>query len=218
MNLDQIEFGSILAYCPRGDSPREARSRQIMLMLKNDQFVRSSKFPDTPTLMMSSWIARTVREEMDKLPFGHFFQSNTVLIPTPKTSLMRPDTLWVPDRIANALKDEGIGIWVIRIKAMRKAALSQAKDRPTALDQYNSMVVDTAIARPEEILLVDDIVTRGATLLGAANRLADAYPGIRIRAFVAMRTQSKPSVFSRDYGRCIGTIKLLANGGTLRRP
>jgi hypothetical protein len=41
---------------------------------------------------------------------------------------------------------------------------------------------------PEEILPIDDIVTRGAKIIGAANKLHDAFPTAHIRAFAAMRT------------------------------
>jgi predicted amidophosphoribosyltransferase len=52
------------------------------------------------------------------------------------------------------------------------------------------MRVTGILSKPEVIVLVYDIITRGATLLGAANLLADAFPGTPIRAFAAMRTIS----------------------------
>ncbi|MDA4132801.1 MAG: phosphoribosyltransferase, partial [Thaumarchaeota archaeon] len=70
-----------------------------------------------------------------------------------------------------------------------------------------------------ELLLVDDIVTRGATLLGAANRLAEAFPDARIRGFAAMRTVSNPSDFVDAYQPCTGTIRYREmTGDSLRRP
>lgn len=50
------------------------------------------------------------------------------------------------------------------------------------------MKVKKTLFEPDEILLVDDVVTRGATLLGAANKLVDAYPNARISTFAAIRT------------------------------
>jgi phosphoribosylpyrophosphate synthetase len=70
---------------------------------------------------------------------------------------------------------------------------------------------------PKEILLVDDVVTRGATIVGAANKLHDAFPGARIRAFAAMRTISPPQTFSQIVCPCVG--KIMLNGqDTRRRP
>jgi phosphoribosylpyrophosphate synthetase len=62
-----------------------------------------------------------------------------------------------------------------------------------------------------EILLIDDIVTRGATFLGAANRLIDALPHAHIRAFAIMRTISEPSAFVHIRDPRIGTIQLRNN-------
>lgn len=90
------------------------------------------------------------------------------------------------------------------MKPIRKAALSHSPDRPTALEHFETMRVVQTISRPEEIILVDDVVTQSATLLGAANRLAHSYPDARIRAFVAMRTQSDSFSFRNDKGGCRG--------------
>lgn len=135
---------------------------------------------------------------------------------------MRPDTLWVPERIASAITKMGFGNKVIsclaRTQSVPKAVSSLAKDRPKAIDHYKSMNVTRILSNPDEIILVDDVVTRGATLLGAANLLADAFPETTIRAFAAMRTISNPDEFNRLYDPCVGTIELQNNGDTLRRP
>ena len=80
------------------------------------------------------------------------------------------------------------------------------------------MGVRRRLSKPDEIVLIDDIVTRGATLLGPANRLADVFPQTRIRAFAAMRTISNPDEFNELYDPCVGTIELRESGDTLRRP
>ena len=51
----------------------------------------------------------------------------------------------------------------------------------------------------DAITLVDDFVTQGKTLLGAASRLTEAYPGSRIRAFAFIRSISQEEV---DELRC----------------
>ena len=58
------------------------------------------------------------------------------------------------------------------------------------------MNVTRILSNPDEIILIDDVITRGATLLGAANLLADDFPETPIRAFVAMRTISNPDEFN----------------------
>jgi predicted amidophosphoribosyltransferase len=161
---------------------------------------------------VSDWIANKIQEKITELPFGHFFRPNTILVPVPKSSLMQPDTLWVPERIAKAIVAAGIGKQVdaclIRTKPVAKAASCVSSERPTAKQHYDSITVQGALSKPDEIVLIDDIVTRGATLIGCANRLADAFPECRIRAFVAMRTISNPNDFQTVYSPCIGTIDL----------
>jgi hypoxanthine phosphoribosyltransferase len=87
--------------------------------------------------------------------------------------------------------------------------MRSASDRPKALQHFESLDVRWREKnKPKEILLIDDIVTRGATLLGAANRLAAAFPDARIRAFAMMRTMSGPSNFNRITDPCTGWIEL----------
>lgn len=216
MNLSQLEFSALLSYAPRGESAEIRHSKDVMIKLKKDGFVGE------PPVLMSQWVAQTIQRSRATLPFASFFQPNTTLVPIPKSSLMQPNTLWVPLRIATALVGMGLGKEVVsslvRDKPVPKAALSMPSDRPTAIEHYDSMSVQGRLSKPEEILLVDDVITRGATILGAANRLADVFPQTRIRAFAAMRTISNPDEFDKVYVPCVGTIELWESGGTLRRP
>jgi predicted amidophosphoribosyltransferase len=135
---------------------------------------------------------------------------------------MQPNSLWVPERIATALVSEGVGKqvapYLFRSKAVPKAASSSPCERPTAEQHYESITVQGILCKPDEIVLIDDVVTRGATLLGCANRLADAFPQCRIRAFAAMRTISNSNEFENVYSPCAGAIDLVGTGDTFRRP
>ena len=217
MNLSQLEFGALLSYSPHGTTPNAIHSKGVMQALKRDQYIGNP-----PTILMSEWIAKTVKQKIAELPFECFFQPSTILVPAPKSSLMQPNTLWVPERIATALVSVGIGKQVasclIRSKAVRKAALGSPSERPTAEQHYESITVQEILCKPDEIVLIDDVVTRGATLLGCANRLADAFPQCCIRAFAAMRTISNPNEFENVYSPCTGMIDLYETGDTFRRP
>lgn len=216
MRLSQLEFSALLTYTPRGLSRLIGHSKNVMLYLKKDSYV------EDPPILMSQWVAKTILNNLATLEFASFFQPNTILVPTPKSSLMRPNTLWVPERIAKALVKVGLGKEVLsclfRRTPVPKAARSAPHMRPTTAKHYETIGIHVGLSPPDEILLVDDIVTRGATLLGAANRLADAFPNTRIRAFAAMRTISNPNEFTKLYDPCVGTITLQPAGDTLRRP
>jgi predicted amidophosphoribosyltransferase len=212
MLLHNLEFGALLSYTPRGD----IKSKDLMLLLKRDSYV------EDPPILMSQWIAKVIKQYMNTLPFATFFQTNTVLVPTPKSSLMQRETLWVPHRIATALVEVGLGKQIIpyltRTKAVPKAASSPSNKRPLPAEHYESMEVHQSLSKPNDIVLVDDIVTRGATLLGAASLLKEVFPNARIRGFAAMRTISNPIDFKNFYDPCIGTIELRDIGDTIRRP
>lgn len=216
MQLSQLEFGALLSYSPHGTNQKAAHSRDVMKALKRDQYVSK------PPILMSEWIAKTVQQKMAELPFAGFFKPNTILVPAPKSVLMKPDTLWVPQRLATALVATGIGKQVEaclkRTKPVSKAASSSPSQRPTALQHYESLSVQSTFVEPDEIILVDDVVTRGSTFIGCANRLMEAFPQSHIRAFAAMRAKSNPDEFENVYSPCIGNINLLGTGETIRRP
>ncbi len=193
-------------------------ARDVTLAIKTERVL------DRPPILASEWVARTVKQNKSSLPFVSFLTRESVLVPVPSSSLMKPDTLWVPDRIASAMVRSGIGREVVRCLsrgvAVPKSATSDAPDRPKPLRHFETMAIQEQISQPpEDILLVDDVVTRGATMWGAANRLTEAYPSARIRGFAAVRTISNPSEFEDLYRPVMGTIEFRPDSkDTLRRP
>jgi predicted amidophosphoribosyltransferase len=214
LQLSQLEFGSMYAYSPRGTSASEKSSRSVMRALKDDMYLSS------PPLLTSQYISNALLNTRKTLPFADFFEADPILVPIPNSSLMRPGTLWVSERLAKAIQKNGLGTAVIpclqRESPLRKSATSLAQNRPKAFEHYNSLGVQKMMSDPHEIILVDDIITRGATILGAANRLRSVYPNVKIRAFAAMRTISSPP-FKDYYDPCIGTITL-SGQDTFRSP
>ncbi len=81
MNLSQLEFGALLTYTPRGFTQKALHSKDVMIFLKRDQFVGN------PPILMTEWIAKKVKQQLADLPFAHFFQPNTILVPVPKEFL-----------------------------------------------------------------------------------------------------------------------------------
>ena len=218
MLLPELEYGALLSYSPHGSSTQAQRSRNLMLLLKQDG---SFQRPANPPILVSQRVAETVRQNRGM--FTSFFRSDTILVPTPKSSLMQPGTLWVSQRLATALLQCGLGKQVAqmleRVRPVPKAALSKPENRPLPQQHYDSMQVQKLLSDPSNILLVDDIITRGATLLGAASRLAEAFPRAEIRAFAAMRAITTDNEFQQVYSPTTGKIILRqAQGDTLRRP
>ena len=47
----------------------------------------------------------------------------------------------------------------------------------------------------KKIVLIDDVITRGATAIGVASRLKEVYPNADIKHFAVVRTISNPKNF-----------------------
>ncbi|MCE2505204.1 MAG: hypothetical protein J4F36_01750 [Nitrosopumilaceae archaeon] len=213
MKVSKVDFSSLLTYTPRGKDEEHFRSRSVMRDLKNDVVLPSGN-------LMSTSIANMIKRQLDRYPFSDYFNENTLLVPTPKSTKQQKDELWVPQRIVLAMANNGLGKMrecLSREIALPRSSTSLASDRPKAKRHYESMKVKELLDAPREIVLVDYVITRGATTLGAVNRLADAFPNAKIRVFAAMRTISNPDEFSEIIQPCIGTITLL-NENTWREP
>ena len=172
-------------------------------------------------MLMSESVAEKIRTTLQDLPFRHFFEQNPVLVPVPRSALMKPGTLWVPQRLAYAMVQRGLGASVIeflkRETAVLKSSTAKPAERPRAIDHYHSLSVQGALSDIRNIVLIDDVITRGATLVGAASKLTEAFPHARIRAFAAMRAMSPPDIFLNTLAPCCGWVTV--NGDhTFRKP
>jgi len=177
-----------------------------MTYLKNDKVTKSG-------ILMSEYLARALKKEIANLPFVDFFNSKVTLVPTPKSSLLKPGTLWVPERLTASMVKNGLGgssePCLERTKAVsRSSGQRDGAKRPKALHHYESTHVKKLLFEPEEIIPVDDVVTRGATIMGGVNRLKEAFPNSKIRAFAMMRVMSDAEAFVDVKDPCVGTITM----------
>ncbi|MEI8259454.1 MAG: hypothetical protein WCJ30_27620, partial [Deltaproteobacteria bacterium] len=106
--------------------------------------------------------------------------------------------------------EQGFGARVepmlVRAIALPKSALAPAGGRPSAGDHFASLSAAPTLARGNHYVLIDDIVTKGATLLGAATRLELVVPGARITAFAVMRTMGRVPDIERLLDPWVGKI------------
>ncbi len=105
-----------------------------------------------------------------------------------------------------------------RIKPLRKSATSSPEHRPSAREHYDSMRVTDLPLVHGNVIVVDDVVTRGATPLAAVSRIQELVPGARVRAFAIVRTISEPERFRGMFDPCSGRIALREDGSATRRP
>lgn len=189
--LPEIEYGALLSYSTRGEDEGAKQSKEVMKLLKGDAVVSVQEGPSSPStqpISMSEWVARFIRQHQSTLPFTDFFTPATTLIPAPKSSLMKPGSLWVPQRLAAALAGAGLGKAVLpcleRVTPVEKAALSPPGKRPTPKTHVETLRVVPGLAATPEIVVVDDVVTTGAMLLGSASLLGRPF---RTPASAALR-------------------------------
>lgn len=127
----------------------------------------------------------------------------------------------VSQRIAMAFAAQGLAGRVApmleRVRAVAKAAFCTPPDRPSAQEHFDTLVLRRDASPSRRIVLVDDFITRGATLIGAASRLQSAQPGLDLCAFALVRsvTDAEVTVFCDPR---VGVIKLRTDGSCRRRP
>ncbi len=221
MLLSDLQFASFLTYAPHGTTPEMLESRRWTRLLKQDQAVKTPSEPPGLSRPMNRFIVEILINQIAETSFSDFFGPGVTLVPVPKSSLLPRDGLWVPQRIASSMVEFGLGKEVLeilmRIQAVPKSATSASGDRPKAKTHYDSLRVNPQLEPPRRIVLVDDVITRGATLLGAASCLAEAFPQATIQGFAMVRTISNPEQFVKIVNPCVGWIRL-RDGDTFRDP
>jgi predicted amidophosphoribosyltransferase len=143
---------------------------------------------------------------------AEFFRAIDVLVPIPACEPRRPDREYLPERLADAFVAEGLATtaWkgLSRVRAVAKSATSPPGRRPTVRDHYDSLSVvpGGGLAEGARLLLIDDVVTKGRTLLAAATRLREAFPRARITAFALLRTLGFKDHIDDLLDPCVGRI------------
>ncbi|HEX3843743.1 MAG TPA: hypothetical protein VHV80_05240 [Steroidobacteraceae bacterium] len=168
--------------------------------------------------------------------FAAAFGEGVVLVPVPGSAAQRGPN-WVGERLAWCLREFGLAVEVWpalrRAYAVRKSALAASGERPSVLEHYSSFVVDRPswkgtstgrcgrAAEPggigPRLTLVDDVITRGRTLLAAAGRLREAFPAASISAFALVRTLERHEVLWRVLDPCEGEVRWVSSDAR-RRP
>jgi hypothetical protein len=205
-----VEFAASYVYSPGGVCATSERSRLLRTLLKAGD----------PELILRC--ARRVRQQAAELPlFAGLFTPRTVLIPVPRSTPHAAGSIWVAEHLAIALVREGLArcAWtgLRRIRAVRKSATAITGRRPSVSSHYDSFAIEDCAAALEHIILVDDVVSKGRTLLAAATRVQEALPHAQIRAFAMVRTMGLVPDVSLLVDPCRGHIRWKA-GDARRSP
>jgi predicted amidophosphoribosyltransferase len=205
-----VTYASCYVYSPTGTGAVCQRSRLLRTLLKTGDagFIRK-------------YALRVHQQAADAPPLAGFFASTDVLIPVPGSSPHATGGLWAAEHLAVALVNEGLGksAWpgLQRVRAVRRSATAARGERPTVDSHYESFCFESPAMPLESVVLVDDVVTKGRTLLAAASRVHEAFPQAKIRAFALVRTMGLVSGVRQLLDPCKGEIRWKA-GDAHRSP
>lgn len=146
------------------------------------------------------------------------FGADVTFVPIPSSN-PSANRVWAAESLALALHGVRLGgcVWrgLQRRFPVRKSATALNADRPTLQQHCDSFSVLDFREAPRRIVLVDDVITKGRTLLAAAAKLQAALPHTDIRAFALVRTMGFLPGVTRFLEPCQGVVKWA--GGDARR-
>jgi predicted amidophosphoribosyltransferase len=205
--LRSVAFCSYYIYSPRGGSFVSRASRQLCDRLK---------LADATWLPRYAGLVRKLTTTHDA--FAEVFGGELTLVPIPSSD-PSATRIWAAERLAVALHGVGLGrtVWpgIQRRFPVRKSATALNADRPTTQLHYESLSVPALASEPEKIVLIDDVITKGRTILAAAARLHQALPNTDIRAFALVRTMGFLPDVACFVEPCKGYVRW--GGGDARR-
>jgi hypothetical protein len=206
-----LEFGSYLVYPSPAKTEAEQNPKAFILAVKRDAILKGHGSAIQLAI-------RRLRQTVGSTPLVDWLDGTAILVPTPASGLLLRNAVWSARSICQAMVAAGLGsktlTCVQRIKPIRKSAYCEPGERPTLREHYDTMIVKAVTDRPQNIVLVDDVITRGATLGGGAARLMEAFPDARVRAFAIAHTESD----MKDWiSPCLGRISCWTDGGGVNR-
>lgn len=214
----ELEFGSFLQYSPRGTTERSRSSKTLCLAIKSDGTIGYTP-PGQARIVVRAInkVVELIEQARPTLPWlDAFFGPDRLLIPVPRSApLHNSNALWPTHRICEELVARGLGAAVVpalvRHTAVTKSAGAAQRPMPPEHFASTSLATQLSFSGPKKITIVDDVITRGSTLVGMSPHVVAGFPDYDIRCFALVRTMSGVEVATLE-APVIGSIEY--NGST----
>jgi hypothetical protein len=197
--IRSLVYASCYVYSPAGRGEICERSRLLRALLKEGD-----------AHFMIKYALRVHQQAEPSAKLAGFFRCNDVLVPVPGSS-PKVRGIWAAADLAQALAREGLGTmaWhgLRRVVAVPKSATALPGSRPTVSRHYESLLMDRPPVKLTSVVLIDDVVTKGRTLLAAAARVRETFPDAQVRAFALLRTMGFIAGVEHLLDPCTGEIK-----------
>ena len=148
------------------------------------------------------------------------FSPGAVLVPVPGSASCS-SAPWASLQLAVALSEVGftLRVWtgLRRRVAVRKSATAPHAQRPTVRQHFDSFSVTLQPGAARKFVLIDDVITKGRTLLAASLRLQVELPPVEISAFALIRTAGLVQHIDHLTQICHGWVRW-AGGDARREP
>lgn len=178
--VSELQVGSLLLY-PKGSSSASASARAfIRYDIKQGKVKRIGQ------------TAKRLTEVLAGSPLEELLGAAGVLVPAPGHAPRFQGGLWVPEQICQALVAVGVGERALALVERWEAVVqsssgTSAEYRVDPKEHYRTLKVLGLLEGAARFTLVDDVVTRGSTLIACATRLREQFPNAEIRAFALAR-------------------------------
>jgi predicted amidophosphoribosyltransferase len=180
-----ISCASWLVYATRATDEQAKRVKNIILQVKTDRRYAAS---GTPIVRM---VVERIVAQLDA-EARIVFAGHPMLVPVPGAGLTKPNSVWPARRVCEELIRQGLGEDVLAVVSRTTAVPKSAgsADRPRLDQHVRSLAIQPGLTPPSRLLVVDDVVTSGTTIMACAVKLSQAFPGVPVSGFALARVQS----------------------------